>query len=157
MHIARSATAMVDAWTSRDIMYSLIFSEASHLKPPAGGKLPHEELERSRTPVWDRDLNFCKNWEAVQLLPTLRERAGFTSRALPTSAPRLLFGWHGHSSARAALFILSGHSNQHANRCGSLHANALAHKARCHQPHCKKIRTWKFRGVQISLSSLAET
>lgn len=40
---------------------------------------------------------FHKNWEAeepggVQLLPTLHDRAGLVSRALPTSAPRPFFG-----------------------------------------------------------------
>lgn len=143
IYVARSATAMADMWTRKDITYSLIFSEASHLKPPTGAQLPREESEAEPQHEAETSI-FVKSGRqrslgGVQLLPALCGRAGFGSRALPTSAPRLLFGWHGHSSARAAaLFVLLGRSDQHANRCGALHANALAHKARCHQPHHKK-------------------
>lgn len=77
---------------------------------------------------------FHKNWEAeepggVQLLPTLHDRAGLVSRALPTSAPAF-FGARGE---QPCLFC-----KQHANRRGSWHANTLAHKAR--QPHHRKQR-----------------
>lgn len=114
------------------------------LKPPTGGKAATWRVrEEQNHSVQQKPQFFVKTGKqrslgSVQLLPTLRDRAGFVSRALPTSAPRLLFGWHSHSSARATLFILSGRSDQHANLCSSLHANALAHKARCHQPHHKK-------------------
>lgn len=66
IYTTRTATARVDVWTSKDIMYRLILSEASHLKPPAGGKLPWEELECSRTTACGRDLHFCAIWEAEE-------------------------------------------------------------------------------------------
>lgn len=90
--------------------------------------------------------------ESVQLSPPGYPSVAACSRS-PELSPRLLpgFCW---CAPDAAPFTLPGRSHHHANREGSLRASSLAHKACCHQPPRKKIRTSKFRGVQISLSSL---
>lgn len=130
-YFSRSATAILDVWTSKDPMYSLIFFEESHLEPTA--KLPHAALQRSRTTACGETC-FHKHWETevpggVQLLPTLHDRAGLVSRALPTSAPRPFLGLGDSSPVCSAGSMLI---------TVALGMPTLAHKAR--QPHHRKHR-----------------
>lgn len=133
---------MVDKWTSKVTTQSLILSEASRLKLPAGGKILRDEMERSRTTPWGRDLHFCENWEAEEPGQcSALVRPAWQSRIWDQGSPHICsqaIVRVAQPAARAAVFILSGSSNWHANRCSSLHANGLAHKACCHQPCCKK-------------------
>lgn len=88
IYVARSATTMVGKWTRKVATQSLIFSEASHLKLPAGGKMSHVETERSRTTLWGRDLHFHQNWEAEEssCAPRMTEKdlgSGLSPHVLP--------------------------------------------------------------------------
>lgn len=93
---------------------------------------------------------FHKNWEAeepggVHLLPTLHDRAGLVSRALPHLLPASL-------GAQESGPVCSASSMQIAVALGMPTLSTQSSPA---AP--QKTETWKFRGVQISLSSLAET
>lgn len=144
------------------ITYSLISSRASHLKPPAGGDLPCEQLggeaPQCAADTWRTDSHLYKTWEAK----AWRDRAALSSR-LPLRATGAQSCPHVCCQALVGVLL-----TQPPLRCQGAAISMLIARAPCvpaasstklavTSHPAKKIRTWKFRGVQISLSSLAET